>query len=75
MHNLFWDDVTRVSRDGDTRTDPQRKLACLGGVLWGARRMIQGYWIDKRCTSQKNLTGQTAVITGGKVRSFKREFL
>jgi hypothetical protein len=37
--------------------------------------MIQGYWIDKRCTSQKNLTGQTAVITGGKVRSFKREFL
>lgn len=33
--------------------------------MWCARRLVQGYWIDNMCVSNKDLTGQTAIITGG----------
>lgn len=34
------------------------------GLLY-ARKFTQGYWWDSYCTSRKDLTGQTVLVTGG----------
>jgi hypothetical protein len=40
-------------------------LVITGFGLLYARKWVQGYWWDKYCTSKKDLTGQTALVTGG----------
>jgi len=39
--------------------------AVVGLGVWGLRRQIQGYWFDKSCTSDTDVKGRIAVITGG----------
>ena len=46
---------------------PSAAVGAFSGLIFFARVWIQGYYFDKRCSTAAELTGRTAIVTGGTV--------